>query len=94
METNEVQHLIKSGIPDATIIANGEGCNFSVVVVSDQFDGLSLVQKQKMVLSTVKEQLATGALHAMDVKAFTPKEWEVQQSNIKATKATTELNVL
>jgi len=28
-----------------------------------------------MVLDTVKEPLATGELHAITVKAYTPEEW-------------------
>jgi len=82
MQPEQVVALIKTGIPDAEVLIDGEGCNFSVQVISPQFAGLSLVKKQQAVLATVKEQIKSGELHAMSVKAYTPDEWaSVQQSN-------------
>jgi monothiol glutaredoxin len=83
MQPSEVEQLIKNGIPDATILVDGEGCNFSVVVISDQFKGQSLVKKQQLVLSTVKDKIATGELHAMSVKGFTVAEWDLEQTKQK-----------
>lgn len=75
MEIIEVRDLIRKGIEDAEVIVEGEGCSFSVVVVSIRFAACSLLKKQQMVLDTVKEPLATGELHAITVKAYTPEEW-------------------
>ena len=75
MEISEVIGLIKAGIPDAEVLVEGEGCNFTVVVVSPVFEGLSLLKKQKQVMATVTEQIRSGALHAIAVKAYTPDEW-------------------
>lgn len=75
MLTEEVVALIKAGIPDAEVIVGGEDCSFSVTVVSPSFEGLSLLKKQKAVMATVKEAIASGALHAITVKAYTLDEW-------------------
>lgn len=75
MESIAVEALIKSELQDAEVIVEGEGCSFSVVVVSAQFEGCSLLKKQQMVLDSVKESLATGELHAITVKSYTPEEW-------------------
>ncbi|MCS5565259.1 MAG: BolA/IbaG family iron-sulfur metabolism protein [Methylococcales bacterium] len=75
MEIMEVGDLIRNSIEDAEVIVEGEGCSFSVVVVSILFEGYSLLKKQQMVLAAVKEPLATGELHAITVKAYTPDEW-------------------
>ena len=80
MQPSEVEQLIKNGIPDAKILVDGEGCNFSVVVVSDKFKEKSLVKKQQLVLSTVKDKIASGELHAMSVKGFTVAEWDLEQT--------------
>ena len=53
---------------------------FSSVVLSEQFQGTSTVARQRRVLATVKEKLATGELHAMSVKAYTPEEWREKQA--------------
>ena len=75
METDEVKNLILELIPDAEIHLQGEDCNFSVDVISESFLGVNKLNRQKKVLSSIKEQLASGEIHAMSVKALTPEEW-------------------
>ena len=75
MELFEVETLIKQDLPDAKIFVEGEGCNFTVKVVSTRFGGLNLVKKQQLVLAALQEAIASGALHAISVKAYTPEEW-------------------
>lgn len=75
MELSEVEAMIKKGLPDAEVIVDGEGCSFSVTVVSGRFEGLTRLKKQQLVLDSLKEPLATGELHAITIKACTPGEW-------------------
>ncbi len=89
MDAKEVVALIKSGFPDAEVFIDGQDCSFSVVVVSARFENESLLKKQQLVLATVKDQLASGVLHAMSVKAYTPREWR-EQRNLEQG----ELNIL
>jgi len=76
MEISEIQHLIEAGFPGATVTVTGDGSHFQAVVVSDAFEGKSLVAKQKMVYATVNEHIVSGELHAFTIKAYTPAEWE------------------
>lgn len=76
MQSEEVEALIRTSFPDAQIYVEGEGCDFSAIVISDQFEGCLPVQKQKQVLATVSGNLASGELHAMSVRAYTPAEWQ------------------
>lgn len=82
LSIGEVEQLVKQGIPDAKVIIDGEGCDLVITVVSEQFNDLALVKKQQLVMATVKEPLASGKLHAVSVKAYTPAEWAaIQASN-------------
>ncbi|VAW88043.1 hypothetical protein MNBD_GAMMA16-1958 [hydrothermal vent metagenome] len=76
MEKTEIIELIKAGVPNSDVFIEGEGCNFTVVVVSPEFEGLSLLKKQKKVMATVAEQIRSGALHAIAIKTHTPSEWD------------------
>jgi acid stress-induced BolA-like protein IbaG/YrbA len=76
MEVSEVQKLVEAGLPDATVTVTGDGSHFQAVVISDAFEGKSLVAKQKMVYATVNEHIVSGELHAFTIKAYTPAEWE------------------
>lgn len=76
----EVAHLVRLGIDDAEVIVEGEGCDLLITVISKQFTDLALVKKQQLVMSTLKEPLASGKLHAVSVKAYTPDEWLEKQT--------------
>jgi acid stress-induced BolA-like protein IbaG/YrbA len=76
MEISEVQGLIEAGLPGAKVTVTGDGSHFQATVVSPEFEGKSLLQKQKMVFATVNEHITSGALHAFSIKAYTPAEWE------------------
>lgn len=76
MEPSEVRDLIQTALPDARITVEGEGCSFSVTVVSDTFEGLPLVKRQRQILDAVSAPLASGALHAITVKTHTAAEWQ------------------
>ncbi|HYE37500.1 BolA family protein [Methylocaldum sp.] len=81
MEIAEVRNLIEAGIPNCQLSVSGEGCNFSVVVVGEVFESLTQVQRQQKVLAAVREPLATGALHAISMKVYTPSEWSREREN-------------
>jgi BolA protein len=53
----------------------GEGgeSHFNVVVVSEQFEGLSRVERQRRVNAALKEAFDRG-LHALSIKALAPGE--------------------
>jgi acid stress-induced BolA-like protein IbaG/YrbA len=74
MTLDEIQAKLEAGIKDATVTMQGDGCNCSTVVVSSVFEGMSLLARQKMVLATVRENIDSGELHALTIKARTPEE--------------------
>ena len=76
MQAVEVKHIIESQIEDATVITAGEGCNFSVTVVSDAFSGLLPVKRQQRVYQCVNKQIADSSIHALTIKAYTPAQWQ------------------
>ena len=74
METNAVEQLIRSGLPGCEVTVTGDGRHFEAVVVSDAFEGKSLLQRQRLVMATVNDQIASGELHALSIKTYTPAE--------------------
>jgi acid stress-induced BolA-like protein IbaG/YrbA len=90
MEISEVSRLIETEIPGCRLTVSGEGCSFSVVVVSDAFEGLTPVQRQRKVLAAVKEPLASGALHALTMKVYTPSEWRQEPQRAEASSGSGE----
>jgi acid stress-induced BolA-like protein IbaG/YrbA len=78
METDAVTKLIRDGIPGAEVTVTGDGSHFEAVVVSADFVGKTPIQKQRLVMATVKPQIESGELHAISIKTYTPEQWSAQ----------------
>jgi len=76
MSEVDIKSLIETGIPGAEVILDGDGCNASVVVVSEAFDGQSKLKQQKMVYATLGDLITNGTIHALSIKSYTPVQWE------------------
>ncbi len=76
MEPDEIKTLIEKGIPQSQAIVTGESGKYEAIVISPEFEGLTMVKEHQMVYATVNEHIASGALHALSIKAYTPGEWD------------------
>ena len=80
MTPEEVKSLIEAGMPGSSVTVTGDGSKFEAIVVSADFEGKTMVQEQKQVYATVNQEITSGALHALTIKAYTPQEWEQQNA--------------
>ena len=66
-------------VPDAIVEVldlNGTGDHFHVRVIAASFDGVRPLQRQKPILDHFKPHIASGAVHALDLKCMTPEQAE------------------
>lgn len=75
MNTDEIKALIESSINTKHVEVQTDGSHVSVLVVSEEFEGLNAVKKQQRVYAGLNEAIASGAIHAVQIKALTPAEW-------------------
>lgn len=78
MSEDQLQAMLEPHFKDGTIVVTGDGRHFDVRIVSKEFEALSLVKRQQLVYSIVNEQILGGKLHALNIHAVTPIEWEGQ----------------
>ncbi len=52
----------------------GKG-HFILHVVSDRFEGIPLLNRNRMIFATLKEEM-TSEIHALSIQAMTPSEWK------------------
>lgn len=76
MDMPEFSRMIEEVLTDARATVTGDGSKFEAVVVSEAFEGLSTVKRHQRVYRIFSEQLASGAMHALTIKAYTPTEWD------------------
>jgi stress-induced morphogen len=73
-----IAERIRGALPDAeveVVDTTGTGDHFEARVVSGAFRGLPLVRQHQLVYGALDEKLATGELHALALKTFTPDQW-------------------
>ena len=59
----------------------GKESHFKVIVVSEIFAGLRLVQRHQKIYAVAGELLSPGKIHALAIHAFLPEEWQGQDTS-------------
>ncbi|MFC0266966.1 BolA family protein [Kushneria aurantia] len=75
MQPEDVKRLLEDRISECEFHIQGEGCNFQVTAIGDIFAGMTPVKRQQLIYSALSEEIASGALHAITIKTFTPSQW-------------------
>ena len=70
-----IQKSIEQGMSTSYLKVVGDGEHFEAVIVSEEFAGLSRIQRQQRVNKTLGERMTTD-IHALSMKSFTPQEWQ------------------
>lgn len=76
MENKEIEDLLKSELSLAEVRVTSDGSHFQIIAVSDAFEGMSRVKKQKAIYAPLSAQIADGSMHAISIKTFSEKEWQ------------------
>lgn len=78
MDIREIQHLIEKALPGAQVMVQdlvGDGDHLQAIVISDRFEGKTLLQQHQMVYTPLRETLK-DRLHALGLKTYTPEQWK------------------
>ncbi|WP_062031698.1 BolA family protein [Acinetobacter sp. BMW17] len=59
----------------------GKESHFKVIVVSESFEGLRLVQRHQKIYAVAGDLLSPGKIHALAIHAFLPEEWQGQDTS-------------
>jgi len=72
METAAIRTLLVQAFPDASQLdvedRTGGGDHFQVTVVTEEFDGLSLIDQHRRVNDALAAPLADGSIHELRIK--------------------------
>ncbi|WP_110650288.1 BolA family protein [Salinicola peritrichatus] len=82
MQPSDVKSRLEERIDGCEFHIQGEGCNFQVIAVGEVFDGLSKVKSQQLIYGALAAEIASGALHAISIKTFTPAQWRSAPENV------------
>ncbi len=72
MNAEEIKNIIEASLAGSEATVTGDEGKFEATVISNAFDGLSIVKQHQIVYKLLNEHIASGAIHALTIKAQTP----------------------
>lgn len=72
----EINRLIREQIAVEHLEIEMADNHCTLVIVSAEFEGLSPVKKQQRVYQCLNEKIASGEIHAVNIRALTPAQWQ------------------
>lgn len=79
MEPEEIKAILAAAVELEELHVKGENGHYQVIAVAEMFDGMSRVKKQQTIYGPLADVIASGAVHAVSIKAFTPDQWRREQ---------------
>ncbi|MEM6775044.1 MAG: BolA/IbaG family iron-sulfur metabolism protein [Pseudomonadota bacterium] len=59
---------------------DGAGANYNITVVSDVFTDQRPVKRQQTVYAALREAIAAGTIHAVNIHTYTRDEWSARDA--------------
>lgn len=82
MHADEIKNRLLDVLPRSEVMIEGDdGVHFNAIIVSPEFENLSLLKRQQKVYAALNEWIASGALHALSMRTLTPDEWARERSS-------------
>ena len=75
MNNEQLAEILEAAFPEADVAVSGQGWKFDLSIVDDQFEGKRPVARQQAVYAPLNAHIASGAVHAVTIRAMTKEEW-------------------
>jgi acid stress-induced BolA-like protein IbaG/YrbA len=76
MDAATVRQLLQAHLQDCEFQVQGEGSHYDITAIGDVFEGLRPVRKQQLVYGALTDFIADGSVHAVNIRTYTPAEWQ------------------
>ena len=78
MQPETIKQLIEEGMPGARAQVVGDGQHFEAIIVSEAFEGLSMIKQHQLVYSALGDRMRAD-IHALSMRTLTPTQWAAMQ---------------
>ncbi|MFC0711680.1 BolA family protein [Azorhizophilus paspali] len=75
MQPIEVQTFLESRLAGAQVEVQGQGCDFQLILISDELAAMSPVKRQQLVYAQLNDWIVDGRIHAITMKFFSRAAW-------------------
>jgi acid stress-induced BolA-like protein IbaG/YrbA len=81
MDAATVKVLLQDHLSECEFQVQGEGNHYDIVAIGAVFEGLRPVKKQQLIYAALNEQIADGTIHAVNIRTYTPAQWQETSAN-------------
>lgn len=84
MSPNELAERLKKlgpGTEVQVVDLTGTQDHFQALIVSNAFQGKSMIEQHRMVYSLFKSEVDSNEVHALSLKTFTPEQYKKMTGN-------------
>jgi len=74
MTPEAITTLIQQHLTEAEVKVTGAEGKFTAEIICEDFNGLSIIKRHRMVYAAVNDEIASGELHALTIVAKTREE--------------------
>lgn len=78
-----IESVLTEALPEAQIHILDpmeDDTHLEAIVISQTFEGKSLIAQHKACLAPLKEKFNNQSIHALGLKTYTLKQWQAQQA--------------
>ncbi|MBP6681813.1 MAG: BolA family transcriptional regulator [Halioglobus sp.] len=76
MDAATLRQLLQDHLEECEIHVHGEGNHYDITAIGNVFEGLRPVRKQQLVYGALSDCIADGSVHAVNIRTYTPAEWQ------------------
>ena len=69
-----LKNYITQAMPCTHIEVEGDGQHFYATIVSDEFNGLSMIKQHQRVYAALGDRMK-AEVHALSMKTYSPEQW-------------------
>ena len=75
MNAEQLQQLIRAGLPCEHLSVEGDGRHWYATIVSPEFEGKRAIARHQRVYATLGSKMQNDEVHALSMRTYTPAEW-------------------
>tara|TARA_B100000029_G_scaffold318977_1_gene311475 strand:- start:224 stop:472 length:249 start_codon:yes stop_codon:yes gene_type:complete len=82
MNIKKIKQILKNKFNNdfiEVIDINGQENHFSIIVISNQFNNLNLIERHRIIYDLFSKEL-TNEIHALQIKTYTAQEWKLKNN--------------
>ena len=76
MNADDIKSILEQQLDGCDIKVDVDGSHVNIMVVGDIFEGKRSVQRQQLVYAALQEHIASGVIHAVNMKTYSKDEWQ------------------